>query len=176
MPESGPIYLDAYGFIYSVEHIEPYRTLIEPVWQRASTVQLSIVTGELSVTETWSNHCETATNCYKGSSAICSAPTRYSWCQQTERCGKPPPQYAPLQTCERLTHLRPSSSMTSADRGGRDHAPHPARRGQRAGSSADRRRHRQHHLHGTNHPEEANVAANCLRLPARAHRVGATGT
>ena len=52
LPESGPIYLDACGFIYSAERIEPYRTLLEPVWRRASTGQLSIVTSELSVMET----------------------------------------------------------------------------------------------------------------------------
>ena len=52
LPESGPIYLDACGFIYSVEHIEPYRTLMEPLWERASTGELSIVTSELSVMET----------------------------------------------------------------------------------------------------------------------------
>ena len=30
---SGPVYLDANGFIYSVERIEPYRTLLEPMWR-----------------------------------------------------------------------------------------------------------------------------------------------
>ena len=32
LPPSGPVYLDANGFIYSVERIEPYRTLLEPMW------------------------------------------------------------------------------------------------------------------------------------------------
>jgi hypothetical protein len=31
LPTTGPIYLDASGFIYSVERIEPYRTLLEPM-------------------------------------------------------------------------------------------------------------------------------------------------
>ncbi len=44
--------MDACGFIYSVERIEPYRTLIEPVWQRAQTGQFTIVTNELSILET----------------------------------------------------------------------------------------------------------------------------
>ena len=30
LPSIGPIYLDANGFIYSVERIEPYRTVLEP--------------------------------------------------------------------------------------------------------------------------------------------------
>lgn len=37
---------------YSVERIEPSRTLMEPVWERASTGQISVVTGELSVIQT----------------------------------------------------------------------------------------------------------------------------
>lgn len=52
LPNSGPIYLDACGFIYSVEHIEPYRGLMEPMWRQAATGQLTIVTSELSVMET----------------------------------------------------------------------------------------------------------------------------
>jgi len=52
LPDRGPIYMDACGFIYSVERIEPYRTLIEPVWRRAQTGQFSIVTSELSIVET----------------------------------------------------------------------------------------------------------------------------
>ena len=30
LPSNGPICLDASGFIYSVERIEPHRTLLEP--------------------------------------------------------------------------------------------------------------------------------------------------
>ena len=52
LPDRGPIYMDACGFIYSVERIEPYRTLIEPVWRQAQTGQFSIVTSELSIVET----------------------------------------------------------------------------------------------------------------------------
>lgn len=52
LPNSGPIYLDACGFIYSVERIEPYRSLMEPMWQQATSGQLTIVTSELSVTKT----------------------------------------------------------------------------------------------------------------------------
>jgi hypothetical protein len=35
LPPTGPIYLDASGFIYSVERIEPYCTLLEPLWRQA---------------------------------------------------------------------------------------------------------------------------------------------
>ena len=52
LPEHVPIYLDAFWFIYSVERIEPSRTLMEPVRQRASTGQISAITGELPVIET----------------------------------------------------------------------------------------------------------------------------
>ena len=31
LPNSGPIYLDACGFIYGVERIEPYRGLMDPM-------------------------------------------------------------------------------------------------------------------------------------------------
>ena len=33
LPPNGPIYLDASGFIYSVERIEPCRTLLDPLWR-----------------------------------------------------------------------------------------------------------------------------------------------
>ena len=52
LPDRGPIYMDACGFIYSVERIEPYRTLMEPVWRWAQTGQSAIVTSELSIVET----------------------------------------------------------------------------------------------------------------------------
>lgn len=52
LPDHGPIYMDACGFIYSVERIEPYRALMEPVWQLARLGQFSIGTSELSIVET----------------------------------------------------------------------------------------------------------------------------
>ena len=36
LPPDGPIYLDASGFIYSVERIEPYPNLLEPLETPAS--------------------------------------------------------------------------------------------------------------------------------------------
>lgn len=52
LPDRGPIYMDACGFIYSVERIEPYRELLEPVWRWAQIGQSAIVTSELSIVET----------------------------------------------------------------------------------------------------------------------------
>ena len=43
LPDQGAIYLDANCLIYSVEHIEPYCTLLEPVWRRGG-----ILTSELT--------------------------------------------------------------------------------------------------------------------------------
>jgi predicted nucleic acid-binding protein len=52
LPTTGPIYLDASGFIYSVERIEPYCTLLEPMWRQALAGQFVIVSSELVVLET----------------------------------------------------------------------------------------------------------------------------
>jgi predicted nucleic acid-binding protein len=52
LPSTGPIYLDASGFIYSVERIEPYYTLLEPMWRQAQAGQFVIVSRELVVLET----------------------------------------------------------------------------------------------------------------------------
>ena len=51
LPRTGPIYLDASGFIYSVERIEPYCTLLEPMWRQAQAGQFVIVSSELVVLE-----------------------------------------------------------------------------------------------------------------------------
>lgn len=52
LPNTGPIYLDASRFIYSVERIEPYHTLLAPLWRQAQTGQFVIVSNELVVLET----------------------------------------------------------------------------------------------------------------------------
>nr|VFJ65718.1 MAG: Predicted nucleic acid-binding protein, contains PIN domain [Candidatus Kentron sp. FW] len=46
LPENGRIYLDSNCFIYSVERIEPYCSILEPVWQRGN-----IVTSDLTLLE-----------------------------------------------------------------------------------------------------------------------------
>ena len=52
VPASGLVYLDANTVIYAVERIEPYCTLLEPVWQVAHQRQISLVTSELTWLET----------------------------------------------------------------------------------------------------------------------------
>lgn len=51
LPASGPIYLDANAFVCSVERVEPYRTLLEPMWAQAQTGQFEIVSSELVILE-----------------------------------------------------------------------------------------------------------------------------
>lgn len=52
LPASGSVYLDANGFIYSVERIEPYCTVLEELWQTARTGQFEVVCSELALLET----------------------------------------------------------------------------------------------------------------------------
>ncbi len=52
LPNSGSVYLDANGFIYSVEKIEPYCSLLQPMWQAAQRGELEIVASELVILET----------------------------------------------------------------------------------------------------------------------------
>ena len=51
LPETGSLYLDACVFIYSVEKLEPFCTLLEPIWRQAETGFLSLVTSELTIAE-----------------------------------------------------------------------------------------------------------------------------
>ena len=52
LPDDGPIYLDANGFIYSVERVEPYRALLDPMWRQAHADVFNIVSSELALLET----------------------------------------------------------------------------------------------------------------------------
>ena len=52
LPANGPVYLDVNGFIYSVERVEPYRTLLEPMWQQARAGEFEITSSGLIVLET----------------------------------------------------------------------------------------------------------------------------
>jgi predicted nucleic acid-binding protein len=49
---SGTVYLDANGFIYSVERIEPYHTILQSLWERARNGHCRIITSELTIMET----------------------------------------------------------------------------------------------------------------------------
>ena len=48
----GPVYLDTNCFIYSVERIEPFRTLLEPIWHEARDGRFEIISSEIIVAET----------------------------------------------------------------------------------------------------------------------------
>ena len=51
LPPSGLIYLDASALIYSMERVEPYRTLLGPMWQLAQDGSLAIVSSPILVIE-----------------------------------------------------------------------------------------------------------------------------
>ena len=51
LPASGSVYLDAKSIIYSVERIEPYRSLLRPLWRAAGSNSFHIVTSDLTLLE-----------------------------------------------------------------------------------------------------------------------------
>ena len=51
LPSTGLIYIDASGLIYSMERVEPYRTLLEPMRQEAQEGNITIVSSPLLVLE-----------------------------------------------------------------------------------------------------------------------------
>ena len=51
LPTDGLVYLDANGLIYSVERVEPYRTLLEPLWQAAQDGVVTIVSSPILIIE-----------------------------------------------------------------------------------------------------------------------------
>jgi len=51
LPTGGLVYLDASGLIYSVERVEPYRTLLEPMWQAAQNGDLTLVSSPILIVE-----------------------------------------------------------------------------------------------------------------------------
>jgi predicted nucleic acid-binding protein len=52
LPPSSLIYLDTVAIIYSIERFPEYITLLEPMWQKLRSGDISIVTSELAVLET----------------------------------------------------------------------------------------------------------------------------
>lgn len=48
LPASGSVYVDTNTVIYAVEKIEPYASLLQPLWATANAGQLSIATSELT--------------------------------------------------------------------------------------------------------------------------------
>lgn len=51
LPTSGSLYLDANGFIYSVERITPYYEMLDTLWQATGSGQVTVVTSELTLLE-----------------------------------------------------------------------------------------------------------------------------
>jgi uncharacterized protein len=53
LPATGNIYLDTNCFIYSVERIDPYRAVLDTLWQAISVSngQLVVITSELTLLE-----------------------------------------------------------------------------------------------------------------------------
>ena len=51
LPTSGTVYLDTNSFIYSVERIDPYRAILDTLWQAVSVGQFTVVTSELTLLE-----------------------------------------------------------------------------------------------------------------------------
>jgi predicted nucleic acid-binding protein len=51
LPTSGTVYLDANSFIYSIERIDPYRAILDTLWQAVSIGQFTVVTSELTLLE-----------------------------------------------------------------------------------------------------------------------------
>jgi len=51
LPTNGLIYIDACAVIYSVERVEPYSTLLAPLWKSARRQTAEILTSELSLLE-----------------------------------------------------------------------------------------------------------------------------
>ena len=52
LPTHGPVYLDANGFIYSVERVEPYSTLLEPMWRQARAGEFDVASSDITILET----------------------------------------------------------------------------------------------------------------------------
>jgi len=52
LPEGGLVYLDTSAIIYSVEKIEPFYSLLTPLWDAAKAGQFGVITSELTLLET----------------------------------------------------------------------------------------------------------------------------
>ena len=52
LPTGGPVYVDANAVIYSVERVEPYRSLLAPMWEEARAGRFTLASSELVALET----------------------------------------------------------------------------------------------------------------------------
>lgn len=51
LPSSGMVYVDANIIIYSIEKVQPYRTILQPLWQAVQDGVLTVLTSELTLME-----------------------------------------------------------------------------------------------------------------------------
>lgn len=51
LPASGSVYADANVFIYTVEKVNPYNTLLDTFWRDVQSAHTSVLTSELSALE-----------------------------------------------------------------------------------------------------------------------------
>jgi len=49
LPPTGSIYADSNVFIYSIERIDPYRTVLDDFWLEVRTKQAAVITSELAL-------------------------------------------------------------------------------------------------------------------------------
>ena len=52
LPTGGAVYVDANAIIYSVERVEPYRSLLAPMWEEARAGRFTLASSELVALET----------------------------------------------------------------------------------------------------------------------------
>ena len=52
LPTGGSVYIDANAIIYSVERVEPYRSLLAPMWEEARASRFTLASSEVVVLET----------------------------------------------------------------------------------------------------------------------------
>ena len=52
LPTRGSVYIDANAVIYSVERVEPYRSLLAPMCEEARAARFTLVSSELIILET----------------------------------------------------------------------------------------------------------------------------
>ena len=52
LPIGGSVYIDANAIIYSVERVEPYRSVLASMWEEARAGRLTLASSELVVLET----------------------------------------------------------------------------------------------------------------------------
>lgn len=51
LPTGGPVHVDANAIIYSVERVEPYRSLLAPMWEAVRAGRLTLTSSELVALE-----------------------------------------------------------------------------------------------------------------------------